>query len=366
MRPEAPAFTPIAEAWGNLTRWWFTASTEVARATLRDSIQCRCPWSTIRGTQCAVMLAVSDLPPGAPPVCRDCLDHFGPNPFCGCQCYECDERPSTPPVGSTGSSGPGEDDSDDRSNVTLYVEPDHAVTLACGWAASSLPRSGSAWATNGARLAVDLAGAPRAGGAGAVDLRAADDWVPCRCVYAELQGRGCANWAWVHWEPQTCWPCWGEARLDNPWCGCRCRACRCEGSAATALVVHFDAQGSRQRLFSQAVALMTEDELPGGFDLGLLKSMLRVGGTPEQIHLEWVTIRGRAVRHSFRMDPQGLLPWSDVCAEAMHKLDGAAEGRLSGIQNADYEQGSFPSPWAVFEGQLLHDMIAYVHRLGCA
>ncbi len=48
-------------------------------------------------------------------------------------------------------------------------------------------------------------------------------------------------------------------------------------------------------MFAQAVGLMIEDALPGGFELtgprttlGLMKSMMRVGGTPEQNHLEWV------------------------------------------------------------------------------
>ena len=64
---------------------------------------------------------------------------------------------------------------------------------------------------------------------------------------------------------------------------------------ARTLPVLFDAQGLRSRPFAEAVSLMTEDSLPGGFDLQgprtalpLLKSMVGLGGSPEASHLEWV------------------------------------------------------------------------------
>mmetsp|Transcript_63084 Transcript_63084/g.204665 ORF Transcript_63084/g.204665 Transcript_63084/m.204665 type:complete len:437 (+) Transcript_63084:380-1690(+) len=63
------------------------------------------------------------------------------------------------------------------------------------------------------------------------------------------------------------------------------------------LLLKFDAQGERYRVFQEAVSIMSTDELPGGFGfegprtlLPLLKTFVQQGGSPELSHMEWKRI----------------------------------------------------------------------------
>eukprot|EP00969_Alexandrium_andersonii_P097003 4282083-Alexandrium_andersonii.AAC.1 len=57
----------------------------------------------------------------------------------------------------------------------------------------------------------------------------------------------------------------------------------------------------------------------------------------------------------------GVQPPVDIYASAVHHLDVASEGRLSGDAPAE-----LPSDWAKAEGTILHDLISYMLRLSRA
>ena len=51
-----------------------------------------------------------------------------------------------------------------------------------------------------------------------------------------------------------------------------------------------------------------------------------------------------------------------VYAEALHQLDVASDFTLSALDEADKDAKNVSS-WAVFEGTVLHDLVAYCHKL---
>ena len=57
----------------------------------------------------------------------------------------------------------------------------------------------------------------------------------------------------------------------------------------------------------------------------------------------------------------GVQASCDQCAKAIHLFDKASEWRLGSTPSTSRDM--HPSPWAMFEGQTLHDMVSYVHRL---
>jgi hypothetical protein len=64
---------------------------------------------------------------------------------------------------------------------------------------------------------------------------------------------------------------------------------------ARTLPVKYDAQGDRKRTFAEAVTLMSQDDLPGGWPIagprstmGTLKAIMDSGGSPEAEHDLWV------------------------------------------------------------------------------
>jgi hypothetical protein len=58
----------------------------------------------------------------------------------------------------------------------------------------------------------------------------------------------------------------------------------------------------------------------------------------------------------------GVQPTSEHYARAVHLFDKASEWKIGNVPTAARD-AVHPSPWAMFEGQVLHDMVTYVHRL---
>jgi hypothetical protein len=58
----------------------------------------------------------------------------------------------------------------------------------------------------------------------------------------------------------------------------------------------------------------------------------------------------------------GVQPRAEVFAMAVHAFDGASNWAIGGVSQMHRDNDAC-SPWASFEGQLVHDMISYVHRL---
>ena len=59
----------------------------------------------------------------------------------------------------------------------------------------------------------------------------------------------------------------------------------------------------------------------------------------------------------------GVQPMARVYSLALHQFDGANDFKIGQVPE-DLQQANRVSPWAAFEGQVLHDMVSYMHRLG--
>jgi hypothetical protein len=59
---------------------------------------------------------------------------------------------------------------------------------------------------------------------------------------------------------------------------------------------------------------------------------------------------------------EGIQPSSDQYCRAVHMFDKASDWKIGNTSIA-LRDSPHPSPWAIYEGQVLHDMISYVHRL---
>ena len=99
-------------------------------------VQCQCPWSLMEGRQCQVRVFVPDLVPGQLPICRDCADARGPNPWCGCLCQGCNGPPPPPPDKEAVGQAMGETKTRVRQQGKASGE---AVRLATRTAGSLIP-----------------------------------------------------------------------------------------------------------------------------------------------------------------------------------------------------------------------------------
>ena len=59
----------------------------------------------------------------------------------------------------------------------------------------------------------------------------------------------------------------------------------------------------------------------------------------------------------------GVQPAASVYSKSLHKFDQASTFRLSQVQAHFKDPRTLESPWSMFEGQVLHDLVSYVHRL---
>jgi len=64
------------------------------------------------------------------------------------------------------------------------------------------------------------------------------------------------------------------------------------------------------------------------------------------------------------LELMGFVPTVRVFEKAMHNMDIASDGVFSKTEKgSETLSPNHPTPWAIFEGKILHDLVAYIHHL---